>query len=554
MMKKFWILLSIYSLLPLCLPELKPPEEYLALNYLSQILSKRQDTPVPYIRISLILEGREYFPGETIDLGMGDPFKLITRNIILKNSGKFAISLDSNGPPSITSNSLGSLSLKSDSSIPENWPPGDEFRITLNAFPGSDSENTWNVRLSIVSPEEIFQEFSFRILSTPIKTGRLFYSILNPPADRGIVSRTFDSETETWGAEFIHINNPSSYVFAPTEYGRFIYYNRATPAEVHGNYIDSDGILQSVPINTNVTLNASFTNGSFIPIRNRILTQGGSGNLITTTYNNTTGALDPPTGPFGTQCVSRFIRSTPNGDFVIQPHGNVIGFPGRFQIGKVETDGSLTNVYNSPIYYEDPDPSNRLSVWWKHFINDNIYFVSHTGTPGINKRFSESLELLIPCLGIFIFFHYLLSYIPYPLDSDIFFHSRIGDEYKKYGIIPFLDFTQDSITSIYFFDTSLLFHQILRFIPIQEWRILANPFLFSFTILLFIKLNEKNKPSLLHTISIKTGILVFFLLISYPFLGRFLFLKGLVIFLPILFSFVYFLEKKIPFLWEYFHS
>jgi hypothetical protein len=165
----------------------------------------------------------------------------------------------------------------------------------------------------------------------------------------------------------------------------------------------------------------------------------------------------------------------------------------------------------------------------------------------INKRLFKSLTVILPCLGVFLFFHFLLAYIPYPLDSDIFFHSRIGDEYKKYGIIPFLDFTQDSITSIYYFDTSLLFHQILRFIPIQEWRILANPFLFSFTILLFIQLTEKSKTSLIHTISIQTGILIFFLLISYPFLGRFLFLKGLVLFLPILFSFVYFFEKKFTF-------
>lgn len=168
--------------------------------------------------------------------------------------------------------------------------------------------------------------------------------------------------------------------------------------------------------------------------------------------------------------------------------------------------------------------------------------------------------------------YFLLDEILFPLDSDFYFHLSVAEEYSRLGFVSKIPWSIESIWIDGFGDTHFFYHQILRFFSLSSWKLfIAFGFfinLFSLAWIYFLlNLNSINNQSntrqrnSIKVTSLKINtknfiinmILIQFIFLfgSIPFTGRLLLGKGLLIFLPILFWYWYFLivsSKKVVFL------
>lgn len=157
----------------------------------------------------------------------------------------------------------------------------------------------------------------------------------------------------------------------------------------------------------------------------------------------------------------------------------------------------------------------------------------------INLKFNiqNSWIFLILFFSIASYLALLLSIHNSILDSDLYYHLAVANLYSQIGKIQSLPWGNDWIFKSGFGDTHLLFHQLLRlhnYIPI---KVLIG-MLASINVILFISIYK------LKTYSQIFGYTIFFLFGSYTFTGRFLFAKGLLLFLPIFMLYYYYNKKK----------
>jgi len=168
--------------------------------------------------------------------------------------------------------------------------------------------------------------------------------------------------------------------------------------------------------------------------------------------------------------------------------------------------------------------------------------------------------------------YFFLDEILFPLDSDIYFHLAVAEQYSLHGFVSKIPWSIESIWIDGFGDTHYFYHQILKMFSLSTWKLyLVLGFfinLFSLACIYFllnlhaIRNRKDSRPRNAISSSLfiqnKNNILLnsiliqfIFLFISIPFTGRLLLGKGLLIFLPILFWYWYFLNvssKKFVFL------
>jgi hypothetical protein len=147
------------------------------------------------------------------------------------------------------------------------------------------------------------------------------------------------------------------------------------------------------------------------------------------------------------------------------------------------------------------------------------------------------IAIVLFCCAVSFYIFSLLSLNHSLLDSDLYYHLAVARLYSSQEQLTTLPWAKESIWSMGFGDTHLLFHQLLR---------LANSIGIKQFIALFIGINlfaflKVNKPK---TISEQLGMVLLFLFGSYIFTGRLLFAKGLIVFLPILFLYIYYWKEK----------
>ncbi|WCL49060.1 hypothetical protein [Leptospira sp. GIMC2001] len=361
-------------------PSLDQPITYYALIALIRGNNSNSSAEVDY-RLSVIYNGRQYNPGETIDLGMGDAFEPRVLPATIKNTGTKEFSLSSEASPIITSNSDGVLSLESSSQVPTIWQPGSEHPIEIHVSPGSDENNSWSVSIDAVSPVANRFNFNLSMLGIVVRPKKIFFGVHDPMAEKGLYSVDWDSETNTL-SNVVQRSNADQATFSGSRFtsantSKFIYYY-STSTTLDGFQLDSNSNLIALPQYTNGT--AYFKMYSIEAVKRLALVQNVGG-FSTASYDLVSGSVNAPSAALGMLCSSSYLIPSPKGDFIFENYYYYNIGPGQINVKRLASDGNLTEVYPSPFYYVDTTLANNLSMSFKTRGNNYIYSVSRTGSP-----------------------------------------------------------------------------------------------------------------------------------------------------------------------------
>lgn len=158
---------------------------------------------------------------------------------------------------------------------------------------------------------------------------------------------------------------------------------------------------------------------------------------------------------------------------------------------------------------------------------------------GINTKYfsCRNIGFCLVFLFITLYIYFLLNIDTSFLDPDLYYHLAIARLYSEFGKVDILTWGNDWIFKNSFGDTHLLFHQVLR---LQNWipvKLIIS-ILVALSVVVFLWIHK------LKSISQIVGFTLLFLFGSYGFTGRFLFAKGLLLFLPLFFLYYYFWKKQ----------